>query len=51
MAGEVIEVGPGVKSLKAGDKVVTILSHAVSIHSHFLRLVLLDHEHEIFLGN
>ncbi|XP_022151048.1 chloroplast envelope quinone oxidoreductase homolog [Momordica charantia] len=28
VAGEVIEVGPGVKSLKAGDKVVTILSHA-----------------------
>jgi NADPH:quinone reductase-like Zn-dependent oxidoreductase len=30
VAGEVVEVGPGVKSFKAGDKVVAALSHAVS---------------------
>ena len=30
MAGEVVEVGPGVKSFKAGDKVVAALSQAVS---------------------
>jgi len=28
VAGEVVEVGPGVKSFKAGDKVVAALSHA-----------------------
>jgi NADPH:quinone reductase-like Zn-dependent oxidoreductase len=28
VAGEVVEVGPGVKSFKAGDKVVAVLSHA-----------------------
>ena len=34
MAGEVVEVGPGVKSFKAGDKVVAVISHAVRIHSY-----------------
>jgi len=42
IAGEVIEVGAGVKSLKAGDKVVTFGSHAVSHHSPFVRLILSD---------
>ncbi|KAG2672588.1 hypothetical protein I3760_13G048700 [Carya illinoinensis] len=28
VAGEVVEVGPGVKSFKAGDKVVAMLNHA-----------------------
>lgn len=32
VAGEVVEVGPGVKSFKAGDKVVAALSHSVSTH-------------------
>lgn len=49
MAGEVVEVGAGVKSLKAGDKVVAFLSHAVSIHLPSLRLNLLDFEQETFL--
>lgn len=30
VAGEIVEVGKGVKQFKAGDKVVAILSHAVS---------------------
>ncbi|XP_030933179.1 chloroplast envelope quinone oxidoreductase homolog [Quercus lobata] len=28
VAGEVVEVGPGVKSFKAGDKVVAVISHS-----------------------
>ena len=34
VAGEVVEVGPGVKSLKAGDKVVATINHAVRTHSY-----------------
>lgn len=49
MAGEVVEVGAGVKSLKVGDKVVAHLSHRVSLLSPFLRLILLDHEQETLL--
>ena len=30
IAGEVVEVGSGVKNFKAGDKVVAMLSHFVS---------------------
>lgn len=30
VAGEVVEVGQGVEKFKAGDKVVTVLNHAVS---------------------
>ena len=32
VAGEVVEVGPGVKSFKAGDKVLAYLTIAVSTH-------------------
>jgi hypothetical protein len=35
VAGEVVEVGPGVTNFKTGDKVVAILSHIVSAHSIF----------------
>ena len=35
VAGEVVEVGPGVTNFKTGDKVVAILSHLVSAHSIF----------------
>ena len=33
VAGEIIEVGQGVKNFKAGDKVVALLSHLVSTQS------------------
>jgi Zn-dependent alcohol dehydrogenase len=36
VAGEVVEVGPGVTNFKTGDKVVTILTHClVSAHLIF----------------
>lgn len=35
MAGEVVEVGPGVKNFRTGDKVVAILNPTVSAHSFF----------------
>jgi len=38
IAGEVVEVGSGVNNFKAGDKVVAILSHIVSIIFHFYNL-------------
>ncbi|KAF3947070.1 hypothetical protein CMV_026746 [Castanea mollissima] len=34
VAGEVVEVGPGVKSFKVGDKVVAVNSLAVRTHSY-----------------
>lgn len=36
VAGEVVEVGPGVKDFKAGDKVVALLAHFVSIALSYL---------------
>lgn len=52
VAGEVLEVGAGVKSLKAGDKVVTFLNHAVSTHSHPFPLLifLINHDQDNFLA-
>jgi threonine dehydrogenase-like Zn-dependent dehydrogenase len=36
VAGEVVEVGPGVTNFKTGDKVVAVLTHClVSAHSIF----------------
>lgn len=32
MAGEVVQVGPGVKKFKAGDKVVAMVNPLVSFH-------------------
>ena len=34
VAGEVVEVGSGVKSFKAGDKVVATIYHSVRTHSY-----------------
>ena len=39
VAGEVVEVGPGVKSFKVGDKVVAVISHAVRTHSYSFGLM------------
>jgi NADPH:quinone reductase-like Zn-dependent oxidoreductase len=39
VAGEVVEVGPGVKNFKAGDKVVACLGHAVSTHFYSFSLL------------
>ncbi|OVA11840.1 Alcohol dehydrogenase superfamily [Macleaya cordata] len=36
VAGEVIEVGPGVNNFEAGDKVVALLNHAVSAYLHII---------------
>ena len=40
MAGEVVQVGPVVKSFKAGDKVVAVLSYAVRTHSYSFSFIL-----------
>lgn len=33
VAGEIVDVGQGVKNFKAGDRVVALLSHSVSTYS------------------
>lgn len=42
VAGEIVEVGEGVKKFKAGDKAVALLNLSVSAHSiPLLKLVLI----------